>query len=91
MNYLQSRKQVWYRVSIASLPNSPKDQNYDISLTTKTTSASCKRRTGTLVPRAEKFGDLMTADHEVLSEGCESRDNYSYAMMVQDLTTQWIQ
>ena len=91
MNYLQSREQVWYRVSIASLLSSPQDGNCDICLRTKITSASCKRRTGTVVPRAEKFGDLMTVDHEVLSEGCESRDNYAYAVMVQDLTTQWIQ
>ena len=33
----------------------------------------------------------MTADHEVLSEGCESRNNHPFAVMVQDLATQWIQ
>ena len=38
-----------------------------------------------------KFGDLITADHKVLSEGCESRNNHRYAVMVQDLATQWIQ
>ena len=39
----------------------------------------------------EKFGDLMTADHKVLSEGCESRNNHRYAVVAQDLATQWIQ
>ena len=29
-------------------------------------SASCRRRAGTVVPRAENFGDLITADHEIL-------------------------
>ena len=40
---------------------------------------------------AENFGDLITADHKVLSEGCESRNNHRYAVVVQDLATQWIQ
>ena len=42
-------------------------------------------------PRAENFGDLITADHKVLSESCESRNNHRYAIVVQDLATQWIQ
>ena len=37
------------------------------------------------------FGDLITADHKVLSENCESRNNHRYAVVVQDLATQWIQ
>ena len=41
--------------------------------------ALCRRRTGEALPRAEKFGDLITADHKVLNEGCESRDNHGYA------------
>ena len=40
---------------------------------------------------AENVGDLITADHKVLSEGCESRNNHRYAVVVQDLATQWIQ
>ena len=47
----------------------PKDRNCDICLKTKITRASCRRRTGTVVPRAENVGDLTTADHEILSEG----------------------
>ena len=31
----------------------------------------CRRRTGKALLRAEKFGDLITADHKVLNEGCE--------------------
>ena len=37
------------------------------------------------------LGDLIEADHKVLSEGCESRNNHRYAVVVQDLATQWIQ
>ena len=40
------------------------------------------------VLRAEIFGDLIAADHKVLSEGCESRNNHRYAVVVQDLATQ---
>ena len=69
----------------------PKDRNCDICLRTKITWASCRRRTGTIVPKAENFGYLNTADHNVLSEGCESRSNHRYAAMEQDLATQWIQ
>ena len=31
------------------------------------------------------FGDLITADHKVLSDNCESRNNHRYPIMVQDL------
>ena len=40
---------------------------------------------------AEKFGDLITTDHKVLSEGCESRNNHRYAVVVLDVASQWIQ
>ena len=59
-----------------------KDPNCDICLKTKTTRASCRRRAGTVVPRAENVGDLITADHKVLSEGCESRNNHRYAVVL---------
>ena len=39
----------------------------------------------------KKFGDLITADHKVLSDNCESRNNHRYAVVVQDQATQWIQ
>ena len=45
-----------------------KDPDCDFCLKTKITRASCRRRAGTVVPRAENFGDLTTADHKVLSE-----------------------
>ena len=37
------------------------------------------------------FGDLITADHRVLSEGCQTRNNHRYAVVVQDLATPWMQ
>ena len=69
----------------------PKDRNCEICQRTKITRATCRRRIGWAVLRAENFGDLITADHKVLSEGCESRNNHRYAVVVQDLATQWIQ
>ena len=57
----------------------------------KTTRAPCRRRNSGAVPRAEIFGDLITADHKGLSDNCESRNNHRYAVVVQDLATQWIQ
>ena len=41
--------------------------------------------------RAVNFGDLITADHKVLSDNCESLNNHRYAVVVQDSATQWIQ
>ena len=69
----------------------PKDRNCVICQRTKITRAPCRRRIGGVVPRAENFADLITADHKVLSEGCESRNNHRHAVVVQDLATQWIQ
>ena len=81
MNCQWGREQKWHRNT----------GNCDICVRTKITGASCRRRTGTAVPRAAKFGDLITADHKVLSENCESRNNHRYSFVVQDLATQWIQ
>ena len=69
----------------------PKDRFCDVCLRTKMTRAPCRRRTGEAVPRAEKFGDLITADHKVLNEEGESRNNHRYAVVVHGLATQWIQ
>ena len=69
----------------------PKDRNCEICKRTKITRAPCRRRNGEAVPRAENVGDLITADHKVLSDNCESRNNHRYAVVVQDLATQWIQ
>ena len=69
----------------------PEDRNCEICRRTKITRAPCRRRKGGDVPRADNFGDLITADHKVLSDNCESRNNHRYAVVVQDLATQWIQ
>ena len=66
----------------------PKIRNCEICQRTKITRAPCRRRICGAVPRAENFGDLITT---VLSESCQSRNNHRYAIVVQDLATQWIQ
>ena len=69
----------------------PKDRNCEICQRTKITRAPCRRRNGEAVPRAVNSGDLITADHKVLSDNCESRNKHRYEVVVQDLATQWIQ
>ena len=68
-----------------------KDRNCEICQRSKITRAPCRRRNRGAVLCAENFGDLITADHKVLSDNCESRNNHRYAIVVQDLATQWIQ
>ena len=71
-----------------------KGRNCEICQRTKITRAPCRRRKGEAVPRAVNFGDLITADHKVLSDNCESRNNHRYAVVVQDLAisplTHWV-
>ena len=69
----------------------PKDRNCDLCLRTKIMRVPCRRRNEGFISRAEKFGDLMAADHKVLSEGSESRNNHRYAVVVQDLAIQGIE
>ena len=45
----------------------PKDRNCEICKRTKITRAPGRRRKGEAVPRADNFGDLITADHKVLT------------------------
>ena len=68
-----------------------KVKNCEICKRTKITRAPCRRRNGEAVPQAVNFGYVITADHKVLSDNCESRNNHRYAVVVQDLATQWIQ
>ena len=63
------------------------DRNCEICKRTKITRAPCRRRKGEAVPRADNFGDLITADHKVLSDNCESRNNHRYAV-VENKTSQ---
>ena len=93
MKLLQSRLQrdvrIW--VSTVFILISLKTEIARSVKRTKITRAPCRRRNGEAVPRAVNFGDLITADHKVLSDNCESRNNHRYAVVVQDLATQWIQ
>ena len=93
MKPLQSRlrRDVKIWVNTVFILISPKDRNCEICKRTKITRAPCRTRKGEAVPRAANFGDLITADRKVLSDNCESRNNHRYAVVVQDLATQWIQ
>ena len=65
--------------TVFSLPERPKFRIMRENL--------CRKRTGDAVLRAENFGDMTTAEHNVLDEGCESRNNHRHAV-VQDQATQ---
>ena len=84
-SYLEHPTKVVSKSRKHSFSHFPKDRNCDVCLRTKGTRALCSRRTGDALPRAEKFGDLITADHKVLNEGGESRDNHRYAVVVKDI------
>ena len=87
-----SREHKWNQVPVSTVYlHFPKDPKCETCLKTKITRASCRRRANAVVPRAENFGDLITADQKVLSEESESRNNRRYAVVVQDLATQWLQ
>ena len=40
---------------------------------------------------AKRFGDMNTPDHKVLNEELESMMHHKYAVVVQDVATQWMQ
>ena len=52
---------------------------------TKITRAPCRRHNGEAELRAVNFGDLMTADHKVLSDNCESRNIHRCAVVVHSM------
>ena len=70
--------------------HSPKDRTCEICQRTKIKKAPRRRRIGRVVLVQKILVSLITADHKVLSEGCESRNNHRYAVAVQDLASQWI-
>ena len=77
--------------STAFILTSPKDRNCDVCLRSKIARVPCRRGDNGSIPWAEKFGDLITAEHKIVNEGSESRNNHRFAVVVQDLATQWIQ
>ena len=93
MKFLQSRLQRDVRIWVSTV----------LKLTSLKTEIARSVRGPTLQgPRAEDAMEvpylvqkilviLTTADHKVHSEGCASRNNHRYAVVVQDLATQWIQ
>ena len=91
MTQIRNVLRKWHPGSTVFLLTSQKTEIAISACEPKMTRAPCRRRTGGVVPRAENFGDLITADHKVLSEGCESRNNHRYAVVVQDLATQRVQ
>ena len=63
----------------------PRDRKCEISQRTKITRARAEDALAKPYLELQNFGDLITADRKVLSEGCESRNNHRCAVVVQDL------
>ena len=82
---------MWIWVTTVFILTSPKTEIARSARRPTLQGPLCRKRIDGAVPRAENFGGLITADHKVLSEGWESRNNHRYAVVVQDLATQWIQ
>ena len=59
--------QKWHQGSTIMYTQLPYDRNCEACLRTKMTRVPCRIRTGEAVPQAEKFGDLITADHKVFN------------------------
>ena len=71
-----------------------KDPNCEICKRTKITRACCKRSSenrAERIPEAEKCGDSVTADHNILDEENEPRLQQIRVVVVQDSVTQSIQ
>ena len=86
-----SREQKWwYRVNkiFDSVPERPELKN----MSEDENNVVFLQKTH-LYSRAQngKFRNLITAEQKVFGEGCESQHSHRYAVVVQDLATQWIQ
>ena len=64
----------------------PGDPNCEIRKHTKVTRAACRRNSQSHISFATKFGDIKTADHNVVKEEGELRNHQSYA----NCCPQWI-
>ena len=84
MNFQWSREEKWHRVNTTSFLISRKTEDENNEGFLQKTHQCSRAQSG-------KFDDLITAEHKVFGEGCESRHNHRYAVVVQDLATQWIQ
>ena len=87
---IRNLQEKWYRVRKVFSHTSRRTETAKYAKAPKTR-AICRKRTGNPVLRAEKIGDLITEDHKVLRDECESRNNHRYAVVVQDLATQSLQ
>ena len=69
----------------------PKDRNCEICQRSNITRALCRRRFWWSRTSRRKICDLITADQKHLSDETESRNSHRYAIVVQDIATQWNQ
>ena len=81
MNHLQGPWEVWIWVNTVFHIHFPKDRNCEICQRTKNHKGSVQKTYWQSRISCRKiFGDLITAEHKVLSAGCESRNYHRYAV-----------
>ena len=79
------------------MTHEPKHPGCEISQKAKLTGRKCikkaddpdKRKPDSLVAKAEKFGDLITADH-LNTHGQEDTEGADYAVVFKDVGTGWL-
>ena len=81
----------WVRVSTVLKLASRKIRNCEICQRTKNYKGPVQNTHWYSHAQSETVWWFDTADHKVLSEESESRNNHRYVEVVQDLATQWIQ
>ena len=72
----------------------PKDPLCEICQACKITRAPCKSKCGhrtDSLPVPVNFGDAITADHKILNEEDQSREEDRVACVIQDRATSWLQ
>ena len=70
-------------------PHFPQHPNCEMCKRPKVTGAVCRWNSQSQMPRATKFGDILTVGPTFLNEDGESWKNRRYAIVVHDLATQW--
>ena len=75
ISQIQNVLQKWHPGSMVFTLTPQQTEILKCACEPKLQKAPCRRRTREASPRAGKFGDLITADHKVFDEECESRSS----------------
>ena len=83
--------QKWYRARVSTVSVFTSRKTEIVTSTWRKNEGFLQKTCWYSRAQSGNFGDLITADHKIRSEGSESHNNHRYAVVVQDLATQWLQ